>query len=57
MSRIIAEAKDNREIMQATSLKMQAYDMKMEMVSGANLIEEAIDLLDLVAVEFAVHQE
>jgi hypothetical protein len=25
---------------------MQALNMKMEMVSGANLVEEAIDLVD-----------
>lgn len=29
--------------MQASSIKMQALNMKMEMVSGANLVEEAID--------------
>ena len=27
-------------------MKMQAYDMKMELVSNANLVEEAINLVD-----------
>lgn len=46
MSYIIANTIDTKEIMQATSLKVQALNMKMEMVAGANLVEEAIDLVD-----------
>ena len=38
MSKIIADSTDNKEIMQASGIKMQAFNMKMEMVSGANLI-------------------
>lgn len=45
MSEIIAQSKDSREIMNASALKMQAYNMKMELVSSANLVEEAIDLV------------
>lgn len=46
MSSIMSD--DNRETkerMGAASIKMQAYNMKMEMVSGANLVEEAIELV------------
>lgn len=46
MSQIITESADNKEIMQASSIKMQALNMKMEMVSGANLVEEAMDLVE-----------
>lgn len=47
MSSIIADAtKETKEKMQAASIKMQALNMKMEMVSGANLVEEAIDLVE-----------
>ena len=47
MSNIIANAAtDNKEIMQASTIKMQALNMKMELVSNANLVEEAIDLVD-----------
>ena len=46
MSNIITESKDNKEIMNASNIKMQALNMKMEMVSGANLIEEGIDLVE-----------
>ena len=38
MSQIIAKSTENKEIMAATTIKMQALNMKMEMVSGANLI-------------------
>ena len=44
MSDIIAAKKDNKEVMAATALKMQAYDMKMELVSSASLVQEAIEL-------------
>jgi len=46
MSNIIVKAIDNKEVMHATTIKMQALNMKMEMVAGANLVEEAIDLVD-----------
>jgi IS30 family transposase len=47
MSSIIADdSKDTKEKMQAASIKMQALNMKMELVSSANLVEEAIDLVD-----------
>ena len=46
MSNIIANTTDSREIMQASTIKMQAYNMKMELVSNANLVHEAIDLVD-----------
>jgi hypothetical protein len=32
--------------MQASGIKMQAYTMKMELVSNANLVEEALDLME-----------
>lgn len=32
--------------MQASSIKMQAYNMKMVMIVGADLVEEAIDLVE-----------
>lgn len=40
MSDIISNSTDNKEIMQAASIKMQAYNMKMELVSNANLVDE-----------------
>lgn len=46
MANIIARSTDNKEIMQASGIKMQALNMKMELVSSANLVEEAIDLVD-----------
>jgi predicted metal-dependent hydrolase len=46
MSDIIAHTTDNKEIMQATTIKMQAYNMRMELVSNANLVEKAIDLVE-----------
>jgi IS30 family transposase len=44
MSDIISSSRDNKEIMNASAIKMQAYDMKMELVSNASLVQEAIDL-------------
>jgi predicted transcriptional regulator len=44
MSDIIGNNKDNKEVINASALKMQAYDMKMELVSNASLVQEAIDL-------------
>jgi hypothetical protein len=32
--------------MNASDIKMQAYNMKMELVAGANLVEDAIDSVD-----------
>jgi hypothetical protein len=32
--------------MKASSIKMQAYNLRMEMVSGANLVHEAIVLAE-----------
>jgi orotate phosphoribosyltransferase-like protein len=46
MSEIIANSEDNKEIMQASGIKMQALNMKMELVSNANLVHEAIDLVE-----------
>lgn len=46
MANIIAKATDNKEIMQASGIKMQALNMKMELVSSANLVGEAIDLVE-----------
>jgi IS30 family transposase len=46
MANIIANSHDNKEIMQASVIKMQAYNMKMELVSNANLVEDAIDLVE-----------
>jgi IS30 family transposase len=46
MSDIISKSSDNREIIQASSIKMQALNMKMELVSNANLVHEAIDLVE-----------
>ena len=46
MSDIIANSEDNKEIMQASGIKMQALNMKMELVSNANLVHEAIDLVE-----------
>ena len=37
---------DSKEIMQASTIKMQALNMKMELVSNANLVHEAIDLVE-----------
>jgi IS30 family transposase len=46
MSDIISKSTDNKEIMQASSIKMQALNMKMELVSNANLVYEAIHLVE-----------
>jgi hypothetical protein len=46
MSNIIANSEDNKEIMQASGIKMQALNMKMELVSNANLVHEAINLVE-----------
>ena len=46
MSNIISTSPDNEEIMKASSIKMQAYNLRMEMVSSANLVHEAIVLAE-----------
>lgn len=46
MSNIIANSTNNEEIMKASSIKMQAYNLRMEMVSSANLVHEAIRLAE-----------
>jgi hypothetical protein len=46
MSDIISRSTDNKEIMQASGIKMQALNMKMELVSNANLVHEAINLVE-----------
>ena len=47
MSSIISDDdNDTKEKLQAASIKMQALNMKMELVSSANLVEEAIDLVE-----------
>ena len=47
MAKIIEkDGAETKEVMQATAIKMQALNMKMEMVSGATLVHEAIDLVD-----------
>ena len=46
MSNIITNSTDNEEITKASSIKMQAYNLRMEMVSSANLVHEAILLAD-----------
>src|SRR5215510_965310 len=46
MSEIISKSTDNKEIMQASGIKMQALNMKMELVSNASLLDEAINLVE-----------
>jgi hypothetical protein len=47
MAKIIEkDGAETKEVMQATAIKMQALNMKMEMVSGANLIGEGIELVE-----------
>jgi hypothetical protein len=56
MSSIIADnTKETKEKMQAASIKMQALNMKMELVSSANLVEEAIDLVQQY--QGSIHQK
>ena len=37
---------DSREVLQATSVKMQAYAMKIDLLSNATVIEKAIQFVD-----------
>jgi hypothetical protein len=46
MANIIANSKDSREIMAASSIKMQAYNMKMELVGNSQVVEQAIELVE-----------
>jgi hypothetical protein len=43
---IVDDNKETKEEMQAATIKMQALNMKMELVSNANLVEETIDLVE-----------
>jgi hypothetical protein len=56
MSSIIADdSKETKEKMQAASIKMQALNMKVELVSSTNLVEEAIDLVQRY--QGSIHQK
>ncbi len=46
MANIIANSTHNKEIMQASGIKIQAYNMRMKLVSNANLVYKAIGLVD-----------
>ena len=37
---------DSRDILQATSVKMQAYSMKIDLLSNATVIEKAVHFID-----------
>ena len=37
---------DSREVLQATSVKMQAYAMKIDLLSNASVIEKAVQFVD-----------
>ena len=37
---------DRRDILQATSVKMQAYSMKIDLLSNATVIEKAVQFID-----------
>lgn len=37
---------DSRDILQATSVKMQAYAMKIDLLSNATVIEKAVQFID-----------
>jgi hypothetical protein len=47
MSDIVnSEAADSRDVLQATSVKMQAYAMKIDLLSNATVIEKAVHFID-----------
>ena len=47
MSDIVNNAEsDSREVLQATSVKMQAYAMKIDLLSNATVIEKAVRFID-----------
>jgi hypothetical protein len=37
---------DSREVLQATGVKMQAYAMKIDLLSNATVIEKAVQFID-----------
>lgn len=47
MSDIVNNAEsDSREVLQAASVKMQAYSMKIDLLSNATVIEKAVQFID-----------
>ena len=47
MSDIVNNAEsDSRDVLQAASVKMQAYSMKIELLSNATVIEKAVHFID-----------
>jgi orotate phosphoribosyltransferase-like protein len=46
MSKIINESHDNKEIMQASTIKAQVLNIRIELVASGNLVEEAIDIVE-----------
>jgi hypothetical protein len=47
MSDIVNNAEsDGREVLQATSVKMQAYAMEIDLLSNATVIERAVHFVD-----------
>jgi len=48
MSDIVNNAEsDSRDVLQATNVKMQAYAMKIDLLSNATVIEKAIKFVDM----------
>ena len=47
MSDIVNNAEsDSREVLQVASVKMQAYSMKIDLLSNATVIEKAVQFID-----------
>ena len=47
MSDIVNNAEsDSREVLQAASVKMQAYSMKIDLLSNATVVEKAVQFID-----------
>ena len=47
MSDIVNNAESNsRDVLQATSVKMQAYAMKVDLLSNATVVEKAVQFID-----------
>ena len=47
MSDIVNNAEsDSREVLQATSVKMQAYGMKIDLLTNATVVQKAIDFVE-----------
>jgi 23S rRNA U2552 (ribose-2'-O)-methylase RlmE/FtsJ len=40
------ESNSSRDVLQATSMKMQAYAMKIDLLSNAAVIEKAVQFVD-----------